>query len=59
MIRQPKLKLQERIKNWEREREREKLCFPQENVRDDNKFIENKIRRNRVKLKDSNKYQII
>ena len=48
MIRQPKLKLQERIKNWERERERERLFFSQENVRDDNKFIENKMRRNKV-----------
>ena len=39
MIRQPKVELQERIKNQERERERER-----------NKFIKNNIRTKRVKI---------
>ena len=38
MIHQPKVELQERIKNRERERERT-IIFSGENVRDDNKFI--------------------
>ena len=57
MIYQPKVELQERIKNWEREREREReriITFSRENVRESSKFIENKIKRKGVKIKDIN-----
>ena len=42
-----------RIKNWEREREREReIIFSRENVRKNNKFIENKMRRKIVKIEN-------
>ena len=52
MIHQP-MDLKWRIKNWEREREREReIIFSRENVRKNNKFIENKMRRKIVKIEN-------
>ena len=48
MIHQYKVELQERIKNWERETERERIIttFSRENVRENNKkFIENNMKK--------------
>ena len=52
MIHQP-MDLKWIIKNWEREREREReIIFSRENVRKNNKFIENKMRRKIVKIEN-------
>ena len=59
MIHQYKVELQERIKNWERERERERenTTFSRENNK---KIVENNVRRKKSKNKKySNKHQII
>ena len=50
MIYKLKVELQERIKKIKRERKRENT-FSRKNVRENNKFIENKIKIKRVKIK--------
>ena len=49
MIHQPKVELKERIKNQQREKV---LIFSEDNVKENNKFIENKMRKKNVKIKD-------
>ena len=46
------MELKERMKNQERERERENSFIQERMGGENNKFIENKIRRKRVKIKD-------
>ena len=59
MFHQPKAELQQNNKkSREREREGIIIIFSRENVRDNKKFIENWMRRKRVK-RYGNKYKII
>ena len=55
MIHQPKVDLKERIKNQQREREYS-FFFSEDNARENNKFIENKMRKKSKNKIYSNKH---